>query len=218
MKRVRECAAKCVTILTVLNLVTWLAGGNVVAMAKCGDSEKCVHGYHTFRDYYLKTADGKKHGTRYVYVSNEFKTQGCRGLIINGYLAWNMKGNNKIRLASTASKGKSQIRIEPEILGYGVCGMTYYKKNDKSDYTTDPMETLNGNYKYAKIEIHEATCLRENVFTQTAAHETGHALGLSHVTCRKSIMCLSVYDAPNRIASPSSADLATLRHVYNAYK
>ncbi|MCI8337646.1 MAG: matrixin family metalloprotease [Lachnospiraceae bacterium] len=217
MRKVREGVAKWMSVLVAVNMAAWMVGGNA-AMAKCEDPYKCSHGFHAFKDIYLKASGGGQHGTRYVYVSNDFKTSGYRGLIINGCLAWNMKGNNKIRLATTSSKSKSQIRIEPEVLGYGVCGMTYYKKNGDSNYTTDVLEGINGNYKYAKIEIYETTCQRENVFQQTGTHECGHALGLSHVTCRKSIMCYSVYDSPNRISSPSNADYATLRHVYNAYK
>lgn len=218
MKKVRECVAKCITILMVLNLVSWLVGENMVAMAKCKDPEKCVHGYHTFWDYYLKTKKGNIHGTRYVYVSNDFKTETIRAQIKMGYHAWNTSGNNKVRLANTTDKNKWQIKIVPESLGPGVYGVTYLQMYSDSPYIEDNIkERLRSNYIHARVEIHEAKCQREGLISKTVLHESGHALGLSHVTCKKSAMCPGM-DSPNMLATPSNADRATLRHVYNAYK
>lgn len=219
MKKVRECVAKCITILTILNLVSWLVGGNVVVMAKCEDTDKCSHGYHSFDDYYLKTGGGGKHGTRYVYVSTKFKSEINKRQVMMGYCAWNMSGNNKVRLANTTDYDKRQIYIVPEVLGVGVYGLTYLKIKTGDAYITseDIDKRLRNNYKYVKIEIHEAKCQRENLLTKTVLHESGHALGLSHVTCKKSAMCPGM-DSLNMLANPSDADRSTLRHVYNAYK
>ena len=76
---------------------------------------------------------------------------------------------------------------------------------------------LKFNYQFVKIEIHETKCLRDSLLGKTITHESGHALGLTHVECRKSVMCPGM-DSPNMLAMPSDADRATLRHVYNAYK
>ena len=219
MRRVRESIAKWTSFLVAVNMVAWLMGGNV-AMAKCNDKHeyRCSHGYHSFWDRYLKTGSGKKHGTRYVYVSSKFKSETNKRQVMMGYCAWNMSGNNKVRLANTTDYDKRQIYIVPEVLGVGVYGITYLKKKAGQAYITsdDMKERLDSNYQYVKIEIHEAKCQRENLLTKTALHESGHALGLSHVTCRKSAMCPSM-DSPNMLANPSDADRETLRHVYNAY-
>ena len=214
MRKVRECVAKCITILMVLNLALWLVRGNAVVMAKCEDSYKCYGGWHTFKDYYLKTASGGIHGTRYVYVSKKFKIAGSKQQIMTGYLAWNMTGNKKIRLATTTDYEKNQIFIVPEDLDRGVHAVTYLKRGKNTQFTDDPDE-FTGNYIKARIEMSESSCHTHNIFTKIATHETGHALGMSHVSCMSSIMYPGS-DSKKMLAAPSELDKATLCHLYNA--
>lgn len=214
MRRVRESVAKWMSALVAVNMVVWLVSGNA-AMAKCNDY-KCEGGWHTFWDYYLET--GKKtnkiHGTRYVYVSKKFKVVSSRQQIMTGCLAWNMKGNSKIHIETTSDYDKCHIYIVPEILEHGVDGITYLKPKGLP-YVKDLEENLHGNYCHAKIEMSESRCHMYKYFTKVATHETGHALGLSHVTCRNSVMCPGM-DSKKMLAAPSALDKSTLCHIYNA--
>lgn len=218
MRRVRESVAKWMSVLVVVNMMVWLVSGNV-AMAKCRCDEdyKCPHDFHAFDDYYLKTGSGKKHGTRYVYVSEKFKSDTVKTQIRMAYHAWNVSGNKKVRYADTTNYDKRQIYIVPEVLGAGVYGITFFKVKEGNPFIDDPYDRLHSNYQFAKIEIYETRCLNDKVLGKTVVHESGHALGLAHVECRKSVMCPGM-DSPNMLATPSDADRATLRHVYNAYK
>ncbi len=217
MRKVREGVAKWMSVLVAVNMVAWMVGGNV-AMAKCVYDDKCGHGYHTFKDFYLKTGSGKKHGTRYVYVSEKFKSEAVKTQIKMGYHAWNVSGNNKVRYAETTNYDKRQVYIVPEVLGRGVYGITFLKVKAGVPFIEDNVyERLKSNYQFAKIEIYESRCLNDKVLGKTITHESGHALGLTHVECRKSVMCPGM-DSPNMLGMPSDADQATLRHVYNAYK
>lgn len=206
---------KYITFAIAMSLIFGLTVKCTVAKAtECKDDRQCSMGYHSFQDSYLSTSDGKLHGKRYVYISKKFQNQSSKGLIAAGFTNWNISGNEKVRLAETSDFDNCQIYIVPENLGGDVNGITYYRRRAGNKLTSD-VDNLGENYIYSRIEINEKLCQSRGILTKVTTHECGHALGLSHVTCRESIM-YPASGSKKMLDTPSNLDKATMCHVYGA--
>lgn len=78
----------------------------------------------------------------------------------------------------------------------------------------DEGKKLDGIYTSCVIQVNTSITDSQKV-KRTAVHELGHALGLSHRNCVKSIMFWASVDAGISVVPDSNA-VAAVKHIYTA--
>lgn len=187
----------------------------IIVMA-CNEN-KCKHGYHVWNDYYLESSNGRRQGTKYVWISPEFNTtNGERGLVTTGALQWNSIPyiTNYVKLQTTSNKSNAQIIIEIAEIGSGFLGITYLKNNALTEELIEVDHVPYYNFEGAVIRLSKGDMINNISWLQsTTTHEVGHALGLGHNDCAESIM-YKTHNAELFSKTITSADRASLRHIY----
>ncbi len=201
---------KYVIFGTVVNLMFYLLSlAPRVSAAQCQDFT-CSLGYHTYHDHYLKSSDGSRQGEKKVYISPDFRDHSI-SIIRSAWKEWNYLGE-RMKLVEVKKKENCRIYFVPKTLEKNTYGQAMIRlKKDGPLYSY--VDDITQNYIYARIQLDEYKCnLKSNLF-KIAVHETGHALGLTHVSCRSSAMYTYWNDslATNK---PTASDISTLAHIY----
>ena len=170
----------------------------------------CEHGYHTFNDYYLKSANGSKNGKKYYYIDTSTFQSADIQYVLAGFSEWMTIEyiRNYIDLNRTYSQTSAQITIKKGSVSEGAAGITAYcLKAGDSFLEAAPY----GNYYKTLITLDES--LNTSQLRLVSIHEIGHAMGLSHAECQEynSVMW-PAYD--NMAGSITSFDKKNLRHIY----
>lgn len=132
-------------------------------------------------------------------------------LKLNTISKWNQY-TSYVKLQAETLKSKAQISVISNTLDKNVYGVTILFNN--ADTRIENPNDLSTNYVKTIIEIDENHCTTpNNLFQEVASHETGHALGLSHVTCRESVMYPTA-GTNYSTSEPTQKDMNTLLHKY----
>lgn len=183
-----------------------------ICYAAVGDEGNiCRSGYHDFGDKYL-SVNNKKKGSKPCYVYGDFGTKESR--VLAGINAWNSRINqygtqNKVSLAKTPDKTTAKIHIKKAYLGVSVGGLTHFFVGNKEIFATPG---LSQNYDFVTIQLN-TDILSNSDASKVTAHESGHALGLSHRLKDKKSIMHNFYDK-TEVGVPSKTDVITLMHVY----
>lgn len=192
-----------------INLLFASLNGVQEAKAVCQDYT-CGLSFHTFNDCCLLSSDGARRGTKKVFVSGNFSGNAKQSITL-GYGKWN-KYSSYVKLIAVTSNSNAQISFNSNTLDKNVFGVTSLFK--KGETRIENPYNLSTNYVKAKIEIDEDQCTTpNNLLLEVASHEAGHALGLSHVTCRNSVMYPRA-GTNFSTSKPTEEDLNTLLHIY----
>lgn len=173
-------------------------------------TERCEHGYHTFNDYYLRSADGSKNGVKYYYIDVSGFQSADIQYVLAGISEWMTIDyiKNYICLTRTYDESKAQIIIKKGTPPDAADGITAYFLNSGSSILEEPP---NGNYYKTVITLQEN--LKTSKLRLITMHEIGHAMGLSHAWCQKYNSVMWV-DSATMPISVTSFDKSNLRHIY----
>lgn len=205
-------------------IVVGFSGGRAIALdndpVRHGDIEDgyiCRHGYHTYGDYYLKVG-GKRAGSKPCFISADFPDR-YEVRITSAMNVWNNQFENKgisgyIRLRKITDSSVAAIKFKPGYNGSNVYARTIYFDQGKQMKQKDEGDKLDGIYTSCVIQVNTSITDSQKV-KRTAVHELGHALGLSHRNCVKSIMFWASVEAVDSVVPDSNA-VAAVKHIYTA--
>lgn len=207
-------------------IIKWMCGIQVVALlcwmntyihanAKCRDENDgyiCCGSYHTYGHYnYLTTLEGNKKGIRFIKVGS-FSSENKKK--INKAID---KWNEELKLNSTNKyfylshqTSNEQISVQSSILEKGVLGFTRFFQVGGGQITVNKKGMLTSKYAKAVVSLDE----EKGYIQRVAAHELGHALGLSHRVCNTQSIMYN-YMKEIKVTLPQRTDVKMAHHVYS---
>lgn len=205
---------KVICSIQILALICWLhVYEYAYAKYPCGhkdDGYVCCRSYHTFgHERFLMTLEGNKSGPKGIKVVG-FSAANKKKIdkVINKW--------NEVFVEASANKfvyllkrnNNEQIYVQSTILERGTHGYTQFYKAGGA-----LMDSHNGKLasKYAKVII--SVDEDQGYVQQTAAHEIGHALGLTHRICNNKSIMYNFVNTVN-VTLPQAIDGKTARHIY----
>ncbi|MDO4167053.1 MAG: matrixin family metalloprotease [Eubacteriales bacterium] len=193
---------------------------NVSMAYSCGykgdsfsDGYICCGNFHTFgHQYYLPSYENKIHGLRLYSIESGFSEK-SEEKINKAISAWNTqisKHNMTKYLSLSETNSNIQIYIKTGKLEKGTLGCTRFLNNSGGIVGTNSKGELKGSYSKTEIYLDISSTVKK----KTAAHEIGHALGLSHRLCNTKSIMYNFMNKDIEVSSPQNIDLNTIRHLY----